>query len=165
MTITLYSVSIPPVVNGLRILSQLLKKGQEHAAAGQVTEDKLAAARLVEDMKPLTYQIQRISDTAKGVAVRLGGVAPVPMADTETNFPEMYERIQKTLTVLETVKPEMVNGKESIEISFGDRKFSGEDYVVKYALPNFYFHLVTAYSLLRMEGVPVGKNDYLILKE
>ncbi|KZP29017.1 hypothetical protein FIBSPDRAFT_947026 [Athelia psychrophila] len=161
MSLSLYAVSVPPFLQGLRVLSHLLKKGQDHAATGAVTEDKLIQSKLIEDMGGLPYQIYRVSDTAKGVATRIGGAAPVSMPDTQVTFPELHQRIEDTIKILEALKADSMDGKNDAEITLGERKMKGEAYIINYAVPNFYFHLVTAYALLRKEGVPVGKKDYL----
>jgi hypothetical protein len=162
MTIGIYEITIPPFINGLKTLSALLEKGQSHASANEAS---LLEARLIDDMAALPYQIQRISDTAKGCAVRVGKAEPVPMEDNETTFPELHARIAKTIEVLEKVDPKVMDSMEDGEVvmkfSAGDKKFIGKEYVLKYAIPNFYFHLCMAYAILRKEGVPVGKRDYI----
>jgi uncharacterized protein len=162
MTIGIYEVTIPPFIHGLKTLSALLEKGQSHASADEAS---LLEARLIDDMAALPYQIQRISDTAKGCAVRVGKAEPVPMEDNEKTFPELQARIAKTIEVLEKVDPKVMDSMEDGEVvmklSSGDKKFIGKEYVLKIAIPNFYFHLCMAYAILRKEGVPVGKRDYL----
>ncbi|KFY90229.1 hypothetical protein V498_06086 [Pseudogymnoascus sp. VKM F-4517 (FW-2822)] len=162
MSLSLYQVSVVPFISQLKIVSKLLTLGLEHVKGD---ESALIDARIIEDMKPLTYQIQRISDTAKGLAVRMGKVAPVAMADEEKTFPELQERIAKTIAVLESVDPKSFEGIESKEVILsvpsGDQKFTGLSYVNTFAVPNFYFHMCMVYAILRKEGVPVGKLDYL----
>ena len=116
-------------------------------------------------MHPLNRQVQLLSDTAKGACARLAGL-PVPsFADTETTFPELKARIAKTLDFIATVKPDQIDGSEARDIVFKagarERTFKGQDYLVSFALPNFYFHVTTAYAILRHNGVPIGKRDYL----
>jgi len=159
--ITLYQASIPVLIRGLNNLSTILKKGEMFADEKGIPHSELLDTRLVADMAALPYQVQRVSDTAKGVAVRLGGQDPVPMADTETTFAELQERIQKTIDVLKSVPEESINGKEEVEITVVGNKLSGTGYVLGFALPNFFFHVTTTYALLRHKGVPVGKTDYL----
>ena len=158
MTVTLYDVTIPVFIANLKNLSKFLEKGRLHASPN---ESSLIEAKLIADMAGLPYQIQRVSDTAKGVAVRSGGVDPVALADTETTFPQLQERIQKTIEILESVKEEDMNASETKEVEFGQRKASGKDYILKFAIPNFFFHVCIAYAILRKEGVDVGKKDYL----
>lgn len=162
MTLSLYEITIPPFIHGLKTLSTILEKGRLHASADEAS---LLESRLIADMAALPYQIQRISDTAKGCAVRVGKIDPVPMEDNETTFPELQARITKTIEVLEMVDPKSMEGMEDGEVVMklraGDRKMSGKSYVLTYAIPNYYFHLCMAYAILRKEGVPVGKADYL----
>ena len=116
-------------------------------------------------MNPLPFQIQSATDSARGVAVRLGGHPPAPMADTESTFPELQERISKSLEVLANVKREAFEGKEEqmidVRTAGGQFEMKGLEYLQEFALPNFFFHVVTAYDILRTQGVPVGKQDYL----
>jgi hypothetical protein len=162
MTLGLYDITIPPFIHGLKSLSAILEKGRLHASADEAS---LLESRLIADMGGLIFQIQRISDTAKGTAVRVGKVESVAMEDNETTFAELQARIAKTIEFLETVDPKSMDGMEDGEVIMkrggGERKFSGKEYVFKYAIPNFYFHLCMAYAILRKEGVPVGKLDYL----
>lgn len=162
MPLTLYETTIPVFITNLKNLSKFLEKGRLHASAD---ESKLIEAKLIADMGGLPYQIQRVSDTAKGLAVRIGGVQPVSLPDNETTFPQLQERIQKTIEILESVKEEVVNAAEDKEVVLpsrsGEIKFTGKSYVLKFAIPNFFFHVVTAYAILRKEGVDVGKADYL----
>jgi hypothetical protein len=116
-------------------------------------------------MAPLSAQIQRVSDTAKGFAVRVGGVENIVMEDNETSFDELQARITKTIDFLKSVPTDAVNGKEtaSIVVKFpnAEMNFTGLNYAQGFAIPNFYFHMTTAYAILRMKGVPVGKMDFL----
>jgi hypothetical protein len=157
MALSLYEITIPAFLKDLQILSKLLKKGESHVSS----PDTLLGARLIADMEPLTYQIQRVSDTAKGVAVRVGKAAPVAMEDNEKTFAELQARIQKTIEVLENLDPKSMDGKEDDEVEVAGRKVKARDYITGFAIPNFYFHYVTTYALLRKEGVPIGKKDYL----
>ncbi|KAH8597603.1 hypothetical protein B0O99DRAFT_617808 [Bisporella sp. PMI_857] len=162
---SLYEISIPVFVANLKILSSLLTKGIDHV--GEEKASELLNSRLIADMQPLTYQIQRVSDTSKGLATRLSGgkVENVIWADDENSFPALQARIQKTIAFLEAVPQSAFDGQEDAEIVFktrsGETKFTGSSYVLKFAIPNFFFHFVTAFALLRKEGVPIGKNDYL----
>ena len=163
--LTLYDLSIPIMTGSLENLSAILNKATEHAATKGISPESLLKARLVDDMDPLPNQIQRASDSAKGVAVRICNHAPVPMTDNESTFEELQERISKTLDILKAVKADSMDGKEDaiIEIKSGGNTWAltGKEYLQKFALPNFYFHVVTAYAILRSQGVPVGKLDYL----
>lgn len=163
--LTLYSLCIPSMIRSLENLSAILTKATDYASANNISPDTLITARLVADMDPLPRQIQRASDSAKGVAVRLGGHPPVPMPDNEKTFKELQARLSKTLEVLKAVKPDSTDGKEDqlLEIAVGKNtwELTGTEYVQNFVLPNFFFHVVTAYGILRAQGVPVGKLDYL----
>lgn len=165
--LTLYDLSIPIMTRALQNLSTILTKASTHHNTKDISPSTLITARLVADMDPLPAQIQRASDSAKGVAVRLGNHPPVPMTDNESTFEELQERISKTLAILEKVEKDSMDGKEDqlIEIRTGSPtnvfELSGLDYLQKFALPNFFFHVVTAYGILRSQGVDIGKMDYL----
>ncbi len=164
MPVTLYRMSIVPFIRGLENLSHILNKAS--SAESTIPASQLISARLHPDMQGLAYQIQRVSDTAKGAVMRVAGADPVPMADTETTFEELQERITRTLEVLKRVKEEDMEGKDEQEVVVktggGERKFTATDYLLQFAIPNFYFHVVAAYAILRKEGVDIGKLDYLI---
>ncbi|KAF8859013.1 hypothetical protein BDZ45DRAFT_673578 [Acephala macrosclerotiorum] len=167
MTISLYEITIPVFIKHLKTLSKLLQKGVAFTKedGAKISEEKLVESRLIEDMGNLIYQIQRVSDTSKGLAQRIGGIEPVELKDEEKTFPDLFERIQKTIEALETVKKEDLDAAEEKEVVLttrsGEIKFTGKNYAINFAIPNFYFHFVTAYALLRKEGVQVGKGDYL----
>ena len=116
-------------------------------------------------MGTLVYQIQRVSDTSKNATARVAGVEPVSMPDNETTFEELQARIQKTIDALKAMPADSLDGKEEKEIVVktrsGEYTASAKDYLLTFALPNFYFHVTTAYDILRHNGVPVGKSDYL----
>ncbi len=160
MSISMYRASIPVFIRALGNLSAILKKGEAHEGGPAFTE-----ARLAPDMLTLVGQIQRASDAAKAAAARLGGIDTPSFPDTEKTFAEMQARIQKTIDFLKSVKPAQIDGSEQrqIEIKAGKRelKFTGEDYLLGFALPNFFFHITTAYDILRHSGVQIGKMDYL----
>jgi hypothetical protein len=162
---SLYDVTIPAFIRGFANLSAILEKGRAHAKEQGWDESELTTARLIEDMAPLTSQVQRCSDTAKGLAVRIGQVGNVAMADEEVTLDDLQARIEKTVAFLRAVPREAFEGREEAEVVLqtpsGDIPFVARDYAIGYAMPNFYFHLTTAYDLLRMKGVPIGKLDYL----
>lgn len=165
MPVSLYDLSIPVFIRGLSILAAFLKKAEDYANEKQIPHSELLNARLVDDMAALPFQIQRVSDTAKGVAVRVGGAESVVMEDTETTFEDLQTRISRTIDFLNRVDKGAFEGKETAEVVMKlrgeDRKFTSETYLLKFALPNFYFHVTTAYAILRHKGVPVGKMDFL----
>jgi hypothetical protein len=163
--ISLYDASVPVFIRALQNMDAFLDKGAAWFAEQGRPESELTTARLYEDMAPLTAQIQRASDTAKGVGVRIGEVENVAMADEELTIADLKARIAKTIAFLQTVPRETFDDKEGavVEIRTPNRTlvFNGRDYVLDFAIPNFFFHVTTAYALLRKEGVPVGKMDYL----
>ena len=165
MPLSLYEISVPVFIRGFNNLSAILKKAKAYADEKGIPHEELLGARLVEDMFPLTYQIQRASDSAKGAAVRVAGVDPVSMEDNEKTFADLEARIQKTIAFLKGVKETSMDGKEESEVSLktgsGEMKFTSTSYLLLFALPNFYFHMTTAYAILRHKGVPIGKMDFL----
>jgi hypothetical protein len=165
MTITLYDVTVPVFLRGLDALSALLEAGRTFAAAQGIAEAELVGARLAPDMLTLAGQVQRASDTAKFAVVRLGGVENVRFADEETRLAELQERIAKTRAFLAAVPREALEGKDAQVISATIGRtpvsISGLDYALRFAVPNFFFHVTTAYGLLRARGVPIGKMDYI----
>lgn len=165
MSLSLYDVSIPVYVRNLRNLAAILDKAVAHAREKGVDLATYAEARLAPDMHPFNQQIQIASDSAKGGAARLAGIEAPSMPDTETTFPELSERIAKTIAFLETLKPDQINGNEerTTELKFpgGSMTFTARDFLLQFALANFFFHVVTAYDILRSQGVPLGKMDFL----
>jgi hypothetical protein len=165
MSLSLYEITIPTLLHGLRQLGRVLEAGHSHALAQGIEPDTLIQARLAPDMLPLAAQIQRASDTAKGTGERLSGVPSPKLADTETSFDELQARLAATIAYLASLTPEQVDAGASREITlkfgqFGAR-FSGVEYLLQFGLPNFHFHVVTAYDILRHQGVPLGKLTYL----
>jgi len=163
--LSLYDVTVPVFIRALENLDHILEKGAAHYSDAGRAEGELAGVRLIEDMHPLTAQIQRASDTAKGVVTRIGGAENVPMADEEQSIADLRVRIARTIAVLRSARREAFDGKEEtmVEIKTPNRSliFTGKSYVLDFAIPNFFFHVTTAYALLRKEGVPIGKMDYL----
>lgn len=165
MSLSLHEASIPVYLQMLRNLLAIVDKAEAHAKAEAKDPNTYADVRLIEDMLPFNRQIHMASDAAKNGAARLAGLTPPSFPDVETTFPELRERIEKTIAFVESVKPEQVNGREDaiVELPLPNRtiKFSGRDFLLKFSLPNFFFHVTTAYALLRQQGVPLGKLDYL----
>ncbi|KAI6797120.1 hypothetical protein KC367_g6129 [Hortaea werneckii] len=165
MAPTLYELSIPLFVRSLENLHAFLKKGEQWAEENNVPKEKLLEGKLADDMKPLPFQIQSCSNSSKLAAVRMCGIENIPMEDNETTFPQLYERIEKTIDMLKKVDPSSLEGKDNATVEmktpFGNFEFTGITYLQKFALPNFYFHETTAYAILRHVGVPVGKWDFL----
>ncbi|MDX3911579.1 MAG: DUF1993 domain-containing protein [Sphingobium sp.] len=165
MSLSLYDVSVPVFIRGLRNLSAILEKGRAWANDKEMPHTSLLDARLFEDMVPLIAQIQRASDTAKFAVVRVGQVENVAMADDEQSFDDLQNRITRTITFLETVAATSMDGRDEAEVVLptphGAISFTGRSYVLAFALPNFFFHVTTAYAILRHKGVPLGKLDYI----
>lgn len=165
MATDLYDLTVPVFIRGLRNLSAILDKGAAYAEEKGIDPLTLTGARLIEDMAPLTGQVQFASDSAKGAIIRIGELDPLPMPDTEQSFAELKERIARTIAFLESVPRERIDGREDAQVVLktprGDFPFTGLSHALGFALPNFYFHVTTAYALLRQAGVPVGKLDYL----
>jgi len=163
--LSLYDVSVPVFIRALENLDRILDKGAAYFAEKGRAEGELSGSRLIDDMHPLTAQIQRASDTAKGVVTRVGGAGNVAMPDEEQTIADLRARIAKTIDVLKAADRAAFDDKEeaTVEIVTPNRTlvFTGRDYVLGFAIPNFFFHVTTAYALLRKEGVPIGKMDYL----
>lgn len=165
MSISMYQASIPTFVRGLNNLSAILKKAEAHAKARKIDPSVFITARLAPDMFPLVRQIQIASDGVKGCAARLAGIEVPSFADTETTFDDLQTRITKTIAFMESVKPAQIDGSEEkpIHLKVGGREldFLGLAYLLHFVIPNFYFHLTTAYGILRHNGVEIGKADFL----
>ncbi|MGZ5932667.1 MAG: DUF1993 domain-containing protein [Rhizomicrobium sp.] len=165
MSFTIYDASIPPMIRALSNLSKIMDKAVAQAKAQDIPLSTLLEARLAPDMHPFPRQIQIASDAAKGAAARLANIEAPAMADTETTFPELQARIAKTIDFLKSVSADKMAGAEDREIVMkfpqGEMKFSGRDFLTQFALPNFFFHVTTAYGLLRHRGIAIGKMDFL----
>jgi hypothetical protein len=165
MPLTMYQASAPRFANTLRNLSAILDKAQAYAEAKKLDPAALTQARLFPDMFPLVRQVQIACDTAKGAVARLAGLEVPKHEDTEQTFAELKARIAKTLDFVESAKPAQLDGAEEKEITLkmrsGDVKYKGLQYLLGHAYPNFYFHVTTAYNILRHNGVEVGKKDYI----
>ena len=162
---SMYSFSVPVFQRGLQNLSAYLDKIEAYAAEKAIAPGELVSARLIDDMLPLSGQYQRASDTAKLAVSRLAGIDAPRFEDNETTVAELRERLKKTQDFLATVTPATMEGSEAREVTItpGGNKitFKGEDYLTKFALPNFFFHVTTAHDILRSRGLPVGKMNYL----
>lgn len=165
MSISMHSSSVPVLLRNLNNVLAWLDKAQAHAEARKFDPVNYLGLRLAPDMLPFAKQIQILSDTAKGCAARLAGVDIPKWEDTEVNLDDLRTRIRKTIDYLQSVPAAQIDGSEGREIVItlrnGDVKFDGQRYLEHWALPNFYFHLMTAYALLRQAGVDLGKQDYL----
>ncbi|MEJ1976044.1 MAG: DUF1993 domain-containing protein [Acetobacteraceae bacterium] len=163
--ITMYQACVPPCLQTLGVLSTLVDKAVAHCEAHKIDPAALLLARLYPNMYPFTRQIQVATDAAKLASARLAGVTPPPYPDTETTFPELTQRLAKTIAFLKTLEPAQFDGSETREIVIptgkGERRMTGLAYLQTFALPNFYFHATTAYAILRHNGVELGKRDFL----
>ncbi|MBU3615053.1 DUF1993 domain-containing protein [Polynucleobacter sp. Latsch14-2] len=165
MAISMYQASIPQFKKMLSNLSIILKKGEEYASAKKIEGTVLTGERLFPDMFPLSKQVQIACDQVKNGMARLAGIEPPKFDDSETTFAELQERVAKTIAFIDGIKPAQVDGTEAKEIKFSIKEwhfeFVGEQYLLTWIIPNFYFHVTTTYNLLRHNGVEIGKADYL----
>lgn len=166
MSLTMYDASVTVFLHNLVQLSHLLDKGLAYASANGIDPATLVNAKLAEDMRPLSFQIQSASDASKLAAARLTGTAAPSFPDTETTFEELQARISKTRDYLQGVPREAFAGAEDRKFMMkvgptAEMEFTGQPYLLHFALPNFFFHVTTAYAILRHSGVDVGKRDFL----
>jgi len=165
MSLSMYQASAPQFKKMLGNLAALLRKGEEFAVSKNMNENVLVEGRLFPDMFPLGKQVQIACDQVKGGMARLAGLEPPKFDDNETTFAQLQERIAKTIAFLDTIKPEQIDGSEAKEITFSIKEwnfeFVGQQYLLTWIIPNFYFHVTTAYDILRHNGVEVGKADFL----
>jgi uncharacterized protein len=165
MTISMYQASIPPLMRSINNLIGILEKGATDAQARKIDPTVLINSRLYPDMLPLSKQVQIVSDVSRRGAARLAGLEAPAMADTETTFPELIDRLQQTNAYLATLTSAQIDGSEakSIALPMGKETihFEGLPYLIYFVLPNVYFHVTTAYNILRHAGVPLGKLDFL----
>jgi hypothetical protein len=161
----MYQASVPVLVRQLRSLSAILEKGAAFAEAEGLDPAVLLEESLAADMFPLSRQVRVVTDAAKGGVAMLAGVEPPTYADDETSFAELRERIARTISFIEAVPAEKIDGSEerAILLKAGDREFNfvGQPFLLHFVLPNFFFHITTAYAILRHKGVGLGKGDYL----
>jgi len=165
MTISMYRASVPVMTNTLGNLVGILEKGAAYAEARKIDPAVLITARLYPDMFPLSRQVQIASDNAKGPVARLAGQEPPKFEDNEASFPELIARVQKTIAFLQTFTPAQIDGSEerAIQITLRGQPvtYQGLPYLLHHALPNLFFHVTTAYNILRHNGVEVGKRDFI----
>lgn len=165
MSVSMYQISIPVCIRAISNLDKFLRKGQEFALKEKVDESVLLNSRLALNMFPLIKQIQIASDMSKGVGSRLAGIENLKFDDTEKSFAELYERLHKTVDYLSGINPEQLDGSDEkiVELKLPgiQMSFKGIDYLISFALPNIFFHITTAYNILRHNGVELGKTDYL----
>lgn len=165
MAITMYQASVPVFIRMLGNLAAILEKAASHCEAKKIDPAALINFRLYPDMFTLAKQVQVATDHARNGAARLAGVEAPELEKTEASFPELIERIRQSIAYLETFKPEQIDGSEErvVSIKRGEtvNSYPGLDYLLNRALPNFYFHVTTAYDILRHNGVELGKRDFI----
>jgi hypothetical protein len=165
MKSSMYQSAVPPCVRALTNLVAIIEKAVAHAEARKIEPGTLLNARLFPDMLPFTKQIQIATDTASGGVARLAGNEPPVIEHNEATFAELVARVRKTIDYLNSIKPELIEGTEDKTITWQSRSstksMQGLPYLANHILPNVYFHVTTAYNILRHNGVELGKMDYL----
>ena len=166
MSLSMYQASAPVFVTMLNNLAAILEKAEAHAKEHKIEESVLLNWRFAPDMFPLTRQVQIAADFAKSVSARLAGVEPPSYEDSETSFVELHARIARTQAFIAGLEAAKFDGAETREIVLRpgtpkERRFNGQTYLLHYGLPQFFFHVTTAYALLRHNGVGIGKKDYM----
>jgi hypothetical protein len=165
LSLSLYDASIPGYARMLRNLAHIMDKAETWASEQKVPLDTILQTSLGHGMANFTRQIQMASDAAKGGAARLAGIEPPAMPDTEAGFPDLKTRIEKTVAFVESVTPDQVNGDPArpvvLKFPNGSMDFTAQSFLLTFSLPNFHFHVTTAYDILRSLGVPLSKMDYL----
>ncbi len=165
MPISLHAASIPVLTHALKALSALLEKAEAHATALRIEPNALLQARLFPDMFPLTRQVQIACDMTKGAACRLAQMDIPAHPDTEASFQELQARITKVLDLLASIPATAIDGGEdrtiTIKVAGQEMHFKAANYLLSWVNPNVFFHITTAYNILRHNGVPLGKGDYL----
>ena len=165
MSVSNYDQVVTGFTHALKSLAAVLEKAKTHADTNKYEFGVLLSTRLFPDMFALARQVQLVTDFAKGAAARLAAIDPPKWDDTETTYEDLQARIQKALDFLATFKPAQLEGAESRAIELktpgGTLSFTGQAFLLHWAIPNFYFHATTAYNLLRHNGVPIGKFDFL----
>jgi len=167
MTLSMHQASAPVFAQGLTGLLIALDKAAAHVEQRKIDPAALLQARLYPDMFPFVRQVQIATDFARGAVARLAGVEPPPYEDIETTFGELRSRVESALAFIGQFEAAQVDGSEERDITLVRRGESsivkGQPYLLQQATPNFYFHLTTAYAILRHNGVELGKRDYLAM--
>ena len=165
MKMSMYQASLPVFSRMLENLEKILEKSAAYAEERSIDPAVLVNARLYPDMFPLSRQVQIATDVVKGFPARITGETPPVYEDNEATFDELRARIRNTVAFLATFTPERIDGTEETEVTLplrsGDIKLKGLDYLNNFVMPNFYFHVTTTYALLRHNGVPLGKMDFI----
>lgn len=165
MPISFYSISIPVFERMLKNLLGIIEKAEANATERKIKPEVLAGSRLAPDMYPLSFQVQSATDRSKFFVARVTGRDAPSWADEEQTLVELKARINKALDYLGAVKPEDLDGSEDklvpLKVRGEDVQVKAQDYLLHNVMPNFYFHVTTAYDILRHNGVPVGKRDFV----
>lgn len=164
MTLSMYHASVPVFTRALDNLAHVLRKGQQHAASKNVSDEVLLQTRLIPDMLPLIKQIQIACDMASRGTARLAGLEPQGFADTETTLDQALDRIERVGSYVRSFKPEQIDGSEAraihLKMRNGELDFDGQSYLLTFLIPNLFFHCTTAYDILRQAGADLGKADF-----
>lgn len=166
MTISMYKASAPVFLRALSNLRHILEVGEAYAVEKDIKPEVLLQTRLIPDMLPLINQVRIATDLAKNGCARLAGVDPLKFDDDETDFAQLYARIDRAVDYIKDFKPEQIDGSEGREVTIttqaaGEIKFNGLTYLLHFTQPNLYFHVTTAYAILRQAGVALGKRDFI----
>ena len=165
MTISMYNASAGVFIRVLTSLANVLRKAAEHAAAHKIDDKVFLEARLYPDMFPLAAQVRIVTDFSRGGCARLAGSEPEKWEDNETTFAELIARVERALETVQSFTPAQLDGTEDREVTrpIGGKPkvFTGLNYLLEFMVPNVYFHSVTTYAILRHNGVPLGKSDYI----
>jgi uncharacterized protein len=165
MAISMYQAAVPAITRALNNLIAVLEKGAAHAEEKKIDPAVLLASRLYPNMFPLSKQVQIASDISKGGCARLAQMEPPKFEDNEVTFADFVERLRKTVTFLETLKADQIDGSEDRTVTWktqtATRSMQGQAYLLNHVLPNVFFHATTAYNILRHNGVELGKQDFL----
>ena len=165
MMISMYQATVPVFIRMLNNLVAILEIAAVHAEARKIDPAVLINSRLYPDMFPLARQVRIAADAAAGGAARLAGMEPPKSENNDTTFPELIERLRQTIAYVNTFKPEQIDGSEKRTVTLKVRDstltLDGLTFLLNRVLPNFYFHITTAYAILRHNGVELGKKDYL----
>ncbi len=166
MTISMYQASVPAFTHSLTALASVLDKAEAYCTAKKIDPSVLLGSRLIADMFPLSRQVQIACDFAKGAAARLAGVDVPSWPDDEKTFADLKARIKKTTDFVNSFKAAQIDGSETrgmqgIKMRGQPVKIDGQNYLNHFVLPNFYFHITTAYAILRSNGVDLGKGDFM----
>ncbi|ACK52263.1 conserved hypothetical protein [Methylocella silvestris BL2] len=168
MTLSMYQASVPVFARTLGNLAKIMEKAEAYAAARKIHPSVLITDRLAPDMLPFSSQVQLAADTCVRGAARLAGVDFPSNPDVETTFGELQERLAKSAAFLKSLSEAQIDGGEerivTLKLRDGEMTFTGQDFLLNFALPNFFFHVTAAYLILRHNGVDLGKMDYLGLR-